>query len=279
MQFAKSLNVRFTQQTNTGSRLVRDGFRWALIFFLVNSLAVSASDEVNSRSAKKENAQAFGKIVVSSVKPPEKGNSFIVQYGLTRDDYSRILSTLPTINSAIPVRECRADGNAGDRFTSLRLIGTTPAFGDAHGLKMSQGRFLVDKDQKRLNNVAVLHHRVAQLLFPEENALGKSIRIGRTYFLVVGLVARSDAKIKIIKPGMGRVANLNVYIPISTMRSRLGDIQITTHTGIREAEQFELSRIEITVTNRDDVETAATVIRRLLKKYHEKSDYSVTAQK
>lgn len=260
----------------TGRRLVGGSCQSVLFLFVINLLAVSGNAEDRRQSAIEEHSQASGKIVVSSVKSSTNDSSFIVKYGLTRADYARILSQIPTVNTAIPVRECREVGNAGGRMARLRLIGTTPAFGDANGIQMSQGRFLIDKDQKRLNNVAVLHHRVAQLLFPGENAIGKSIRIGRNYFLVVGLVAKSDARIKIIKPGMGRVENLNVYIPISTMRSRLGDIEITTQSGTREAEQFELSRIEITVKNRDDVETTATVIRRLLKRFHEKSDYTVT---
>jgi len=207
-------------------------------------------------------------VVVKSVKPEEAAASSrrVASYGLTRDDYRRIVETIPGIKKAVPIRELNEKARYGERVVEVRMIGTTPAFTEMHALRVARGRFLADADVATLNNLAVVNERIAQRLFPGQTAIGKNIRIGKNYFLVVGESSGNDA---------AREADVDVYIPLSTMRARMGDVVITRRPEKFDAEKYELSRIEITLDDPANALETADLIRRLLQKFHERPDYSV----
>ncbi len=69
-------------------------------------------------------------IIIRSVKPPQEssssGGSFFITYGLLREDYQRIVSNLPSLQRAVPMREIRYEARNGDLTTDCKLIGCTP---------------------------------------------------------------------------------------------------------------------------------------------------------
>jgi putative ABC transport system permease protein len=218
-------------------------------------------------------------IVVSSVKPEAENRGPVVAYGLTRNDYHRIVAAIPRIRRAIPIREVRRQARFGDRTAEVRLIGTTSEFAGVNALTITRGRFLAEKDVRRLNNVAVIGRDVARRLFPDSDPIGENVRIGSTYFLIVGESGPSPASKGDQVSGAPALPGLEVYVPLSTMRARLGDREVIRRAGSVEAEQLELSRIEILADRPQDVETIAQLIRRLLERYHEQPDYSVEVGK
>ena len=74
----------------------------------------------------------------------------------------------------------------------MRLVGCTPAYFFMNHLRMARGRFLADLDLAGRDNVCVLGDQVAVKLFGHQEPLGKSIRIDKDFYVVVG-VARSVA--------------------------------------------------------------------------------------
>ncbi len=88
-------------------------------------------------------------IIVRTMKPP--GDQ--VQdagYGLTRDDYMRLLATVPTIDKAIPMRILPAvEFRNKTRKIEGRLVGTTPEYAEVTRLAVDRGRFLTDADIDR----------------------------------------------------------------------------------------------------------------------------------
>lgn len=218
-------------------------------------------------------------IVVSSVKPEAERPGRAVEYGLTRNDYERIVSAIPAIRQAIPIREVRREARFGDRTAEVRLIGTTPAFAKIHATRITLGRFLAEKDLKSHNNVAVIGRDVARRLFPDADPLGKNVRIGSTYFLIVGESDASPAP-KAGEVSDGRVnQELEIYVPLTTMRARLGDLEVVRRSGSVEMERFELSRIEILVDNPEKSVMIAELVRRVLERSHEQADYSVQVRR
>jgi putative ABC transport system permease protein len=206
------------------------------------------------------------------VKPREPAGTAVVAYGLTRDDHHRVVTGIPVLKQAVPVREATHVVRHHDRETDVRLIGTTSEYGSAHAIRIERGRFLTDRDVRTSENVAFIGHGVAQRLFPGEDPIGKSMRIGDTYFLVVGTRARAPAR---SARADRRRPDLEVYVPLSTMGSRLGDLTVTAKSGSIVLERFELSRIEITLDDPAEADEVAEAIRRLLKPFHEQPDYSV----
>ena len=222
-----------------------------------------------------EKSSPLRRIVVSSKKPADLTGAFIVSYGLLRDDFRRI-ETLDGIQHSTPVRELQHEARFGEWSRDVALIGTMPSYAELYSLTQEQGRFLTEKDVKQLNNIAVLNVQTAKSLFPDQDPIGKNVRIGPHYFLVVGTVTTAN-------PADGNLGNRRreppqIYIPLSTMRSRLGDLALVRERGSINGERFELSRIVLDVPG-PQAERIADEIRRLLRRSHETEDFEVQISK
>ena len=68
----------------------------------------------------------------------------------------------------------------------------------------------------------------------------------------------------------GQDYNLDVYIPLETLKARIGDMVFLSRSGSREGEIVELSQVTMSVDSIDDVQPTADIVRALLKKFHKK---------
>src|SRR5690606_5296570 len=102
--------------------------------------------------------------------------------------------------------------------------------------RMERGRFLTDRDIDRRDNVCVLADETAKQLFPYEDPVGKSIKVDKDFYVVVGQTASRAPSAAIGGSLEGRDYNLDVYIPLSTLRARIGDQVLTARSGSREGE-------------------------------------------
>lgn len=206
------------------------------------------------------------RIVVTSVRPqPRGGTTTTASYGLTREDLQAIRE-LPTVKHVAPIREVRRTARVGDRLTEARVFGISGDYATLAPLELESGRFLLAEDEKELRNVAVISAALARQLFAGGEPLGRSIRLGDDYFLVVGVVAR---------PRDGEEASRDIYLPLSTMRSRWGDRELRRESGSFSLEVFELSRIEIRLQEEADAAMTAADIEQLLDGLHEDATYQI----
>ena len=131
-------------------------------------------------------------IIVRSVKPPaESSTGFTgpVAYGLKREEFDRLLATMPTLKSALPIREIRRQVHYGRRDpVDGRVVGCTPEYAEVTRLEVDRGRFLSDVDVAERHNFCVLAARLAERLFPYEDPIGRRVYLpeSRDYFEVVG---------------------------------------------------------------------------------------------
>ena len=222
-------------------------------------------------------------IIVRSVKPPEEssrtGGGFFIEYGLLRADFERIVSNILTVRQAVPMREIRREIRNADRAVDAKLVGCTSPYMDLNHLRMSRGRFLSDSDLHRADNVAVLAHKAAQILFPYESPIGRTVQIGTDFYRVVGQTAPRTASAAIGGSLEAREYDLDVYIPLSTLRWRIGDMVVTARSGSREGEIVQLSQITVMVGSLDEVDETADIIETLLEKYHKNADFAVVVPK
>jgi putative ABC transport system permease protein len=222
-------------------------------------------------------------IIVRSVKPPQEssraGGSMFIEYGLLRDDYQRILSNIPAVRQAVPMREISREVRNGDQVLDAKLVGCSPGYFELNHLRMDRGRFLTDNDTEQIENVAVLGHKTAQKLFPLEDPIGQTVQIGTDFYVIVGQTAERTASAAIGGSLAAREYDTDVYIPLSTFRWRIGDMVMTSRSGSREGEIVQLSQVTVTVGDLDEVDTTADIIRTLLQKYHKIADYAVVVPK
>ncbi len=227
-------------------------------------------------------------IIIKSVKPTKgassgRGNTMVVPYGLTEQDYDRVLSGVPTIRRAVRMREFPSVARASGREAEVKLLGCSPAYFDINHLTMARGRFLTDRDMSGRANVAVIAAQTAEKLFPYENPIGRPIQIVANskaeLYTVVGQTQSRMPTASIGGSLEGRDYNLDVYIPLDTLRARIGDQVILNRSGSQEGEVVQYSQITATVGGIEEVEEAADIVEILLKEKHPGGDYSITVPK
>ncbi|MFO1064586.1 MAG: ABC transporter permease [Pirellulales bacterium] len=218
-------------------------------------------------------------IMIRSVKPPsEKMNpQGVTPYGLTRADFDMLQSTIPTIQSAIPIREIRRQFQYGNRKIDGRLVGCTPEYKDVTRLVVDRGHFISDAENFNRDTSCVLAAHVADRLFPFEDPIGKSVIIPEhtDSYTVVGVLQHRNASAAIGGSLEAQDFSNDIYIPIKTLQRRIGDT-ITTRRGASfDGEIIELNQVTLRVVSVDKVKPTAEVIEAALSKHDAMEDVKV----
>ncbi len=232
-------------------------------------------------------------IIVRTMKP----SSDDVQdgaYGLTRNDYQRLLNTIGTIERAVPIREVTRELRKGTRKFEGRCVGSTSDYAEIARLTVDRGRFLTDADLAEERNYCVLAAESAVRLFPFGDPLGQEIMIDRDFYRVVGVMKPRAPSAGVGGSFAAEDYSRDVYIPITTMRTRIGDMSVVTKPGQFQRDIYELSQITLQVgssgrggdgegrgggnggDDRDMVLPTVDVVRDTLARYHRLQDYAVT---
>lgn len=228
--------------------------------------------------------QGATNIIVRSVKPTNDSSTqratWIAVYGLTYDDYERFL-TIGSVIRRVPMRIFPQEIRHLERKFNGRVIATLPEYTEVNQIDMACGRFLTSDDERYMENVVVLGSTVAERLFPFGDPLGETVCLGnpnsKFFFKVVGVLR--DRMPTGSTGGSSQSAedfNSDVYIPLHTCRVRFGARIIQRQPGSRSGEEVQLSQVTLTVAEMDQVRPAGEVVRELLERYHQKSDWAVT---
>ena len=141
---------------------------------------------------------------------------------------------------------------------------------------MLLGRFLTETDELHMDNVCALTIALAERLFPYQDPLEEEVRVGATYYRVVGLVREKSIEQKRPQSGgvsEGQPLDNNLYIPLSTAKSRFGETLIRRSAGAFEAERVELHQLTVQLNDVEAVEAAVPQIEGILHRFHKKRDY------
>jgi putative ABC transport system permease protein len=256
-----------------------------IIFGVCSVIAMLAIGEGASYEAQ----QAIKKlgsnnIIIRSVKPPEEtrlntgGRSFAVEYGLTYDDADRMQSIVPGVRRVLPMRIIRDNVRFNENSVASQIIGTHPIYPDIAGMDILLGRFLSETDETHMDNVCVLTIGLAERLFPYQDPLEEEVRVGGNYYRVVGLVREKGTEQKRPQsgnPAEGQPLDNNLYIPLSTAKSRFGETLIRRSAGSFEAERVELHQVTLQLADVESVEAAAPEIETILRRFHKRKDYEL----
>ncbi|MFN9718124.1 MAG: ABC transporter permease [Planctomycetota bacterium] len=255
-----------------------------LIFGVASVIVMLAIAEGAAAEAQKQ-IESLGvrNIIVRSVKPipDSSARSFeseaVLTYGLTWDDLERLKTAVTVATGLTPLREFRQEIRHLNRRLEGRVVGVTPEYLQLKSGSLGAGRFIEPTDLSQLRNVCVIGSELAETLFPYENPVQKTVRVGANHFYRIVGVTRYRA------PSGGAGSSLNaedlnrdVYIPLTTNRARFGEIIIYETSGSLSFERIELSQITLQIDDRHNVQKAAKVIEDTLAAYHPKKDYAVT---
>jgi putative ABC transport system permease protein len=130
---------------------------------------------------------------------------------LTIEDADAIRRESQSVASVSPLhRNIASTVRYADRQTDTPvLIGVTPFYEYTHSSYVGRGRFIGEIDMQERSNVAVLAKDVVNALFPNEEPLGKEIKINGTPFLVIGVMEPMGNF-------FGQSRDNSLFIPLST---------------------------------------------------------------
>ena len=222
-------------------------------------------------------------VIVRSKKPSQDGSNdqggFFIQYGLLRSDVGKIMTNAPMVDKAVAIREIRKEVRYIERSVEARIVGCSPEYLEMNHLNMDRGRFLADSDGETTKNVAVIAASTAEKLFSYENPIGRSIQIDSDFYVIVGQTEARDPTAAIGGSLDSQDYNLDVYIPLETLRARIGDTIFTSRSGSREGEIVELSQITLSISDLKNVDETADIVRGLMERFHPNDDVGVVVPK
>ncbi len=257
-----------------------------LIFGVGSVIAMLAIAEGASLEAQRQIASLGAtNVIIRSTKPPSDVNpskqqdteSYVFNYGVTYNDYERIMATIPTVVGATPLREFVKHVRHLEQEIEGRIVGVNPDFIKMTSQQLEDGRFLTDADLFYRANVAVLGYQAAEKLFPYGDPIGKTVRVGEDfYFRVVGVTSYKAPSSGTGSSLAAQDFNKDIYIPLTTDRARFGEVLSSEKQGSFTAERIQLSQVTVTVDSMQNVKKTARALDSLLGQFHPKKDYIIT---
>jgi putative ABC transport system permease protein len=246
------------------------------IIFGVTAVIIMVAIGEGAKRQALEQIQKLGarNILVRSVKPPESSEAGhrtqrLLVYGLTQDDYAR-LQTMPDIDLLVPLRDTEQLVTRCDVRSQANAIGTTPDIFNVINLHLDRGSFFDRVQYERADAVCVLGYLAARQLFPYEEPIGQTIRVGTpgrgTAVLTIigvleptGLRAGSEGAAM-----MNRDLDMDIYFPLTLARSVFGTLNIRRQAGTDERKRIELSEVWLQAKPGTDVERLAGVTENMV---------------
>jgi putative ABC transport system permease protein len=231
------------------------------------------------------------------VKAEEEDEKQKFSPGLTLRDAEIIRTTLPWVEQISPeiTKDTYVLRNGLRR--SAKLVGVFNSYFQLYQFDISAGGLFLDEHHQQATAVCIIGQGIRTRFFPTENPLGKSIKIGGNWLVVVGVLADRVAEGESLSKLGIRDVNMDIYIPLQTMLVRFGNRDKVTLSEIREAamrsrgnrfdeEEIEekptntnyhqLDRLVIQIKDSELLQPTAEVLARMLKRTHyEVVDYEI----
>ena len=241
---------------------------------------LAIGEGISSKAQEQIEGLGADNIIVRSIKPPNEAIANMrgpVPYGLLRSDFNRLTETIPTIKSALPIRELRRQFRFGEEIIDGRLVGCTPGYADVTRLQIDRGHFITDTEVKNKLNHCVLSAGVAERLFGYKDPIGRTVHLDddKDYYLVVGVLKARAATAAVGGSLAAQDFSKDIYVPISTIQSRIGDFVITRRSGSFQGEIVELNQITLRVDGMQNVLPTSEIVRDSLKNHDRMRDISI----
>jgi putative ABC transport system permease protein len=261
-----------------------------IVFGVCSVIAMLAIGEGASEAAQ-DAIRRLGStnLIIETVKPPQEQTDAgsveaMNKYGLTYDDAECIRNTIPGTQVIVPIREINQEARYLTRQNvAVKIVGTIPWYTEISPVRLIRGRFLSSTDMRYSLSVCVIDEQVARELFLFDDPLGKDVRVYGSYYRVVGIVAGSPAAAVDVfssnsaeqTTNSGGVTG-NIYIPVTTAKSRFPEISYIWSGGSESLERVELQKITVKVGSVDSVLAVRNIIDALLQRLHkDKQDYRI----
>jgi putative ABC transport system permease protein len=177
---------------------------------------------------------------------------------------------VPGVLAVAPEFDNSADVAYGATSVNTTIRGTTTDYPVVRNSFPATGEFFTEQHVTSMARVAVLGYQTAQDLFGDDDPIGRTIRINRVHFRVIGVMGEKGG-------GPGGNTDDAVFIPITTAQRKLFGGRAASGTSWR------VSLINVSATSQGAVNAATDGIISLLRQRHKirpgnDDDFSVMSQ-
>ena len=183
---------------------------------------------------------------------------------ITPEDVAGV-AKLPSVTKVAPHQDIESlVVSAGRNKTNTWLVGLTPAYSDVQNQQARTGRLISATDVSFGRSVMVLGLVSAEKLFPGQDPIGQTVRVGNQEFEVVGVQSRR-----------GKLADENldnrIFVPLPLV------------TGVLLGGGPNTVHLDLLVNNAGEIEPTMDTISTLLRRQHQlpasyPDDFSVEDQ-
>ncbi|MEZ8969378.1 MacB family efflux pump subunit [Vibrio cyclitrophicus] len=160
---------------------------------------------------------------------------------LTASD-ANALTNLSFVDSVTPTVRVNVAVRYGNEAVTAEVQGVGPDYFRVRGFDVAQGQLFDDGSIDALEQVAVIDNNTLNDLFPDGEALGKVIFLGR---LPVRIIAVTEAR----EMAFGNSDALNVWLPYSTVNSRIYSQNYVNDITVRVSDEVSSTAAEQAIIN------------------------------
>lgn len=160
---------------------------WGIFILIVllaagNGLMNSVTKEFSSRST--NNYTLYG----GFTSKPYKGHKSNRWIHFSDKDIRLLENNFPHVDQVSPRINTAGNAVYGEQFCPITLNGVRPIYASTNGVKMTNGRFIDELDEKNNEKVVVLDKATAEQLFDiEEDPVGKLIFVNNISYTIIGV--------------------------------------------------------------------------------------------
>jgi putative ABC transport system permease protein len=211
--------------------------------------------------------------------------------GLTMHDAAAILSVVPNVNSTSGEIVLQTLVTREGRRRSGKVVGIDTTYFDLLNLNVVEGKRFAAMQVADGAPVAIIGHGVKTRFFTTEEPIGKPIKVGNVWLTVVGVLEDRKVSSQTSQKLGIRDANMDVYVPLSTMLLRYRNRAQVTERDVQQASRefnedpnatanedteqraerlnyHQLDRVIVRVDEAKYVTGVADVVQRMLTRRH-----------
>jgi putative ABC transport system permease protein len=158
------------------------------------------------------------------------------------EDAEAVLAGSPDVVLVVPEQNQGRRLKYGTMSTMATVRGTTVDFETVRDFRTVSGRYFTREESRNSARVAVIGDRVREILFPEEDPIGKTLLVGKISFQVIGVLEPKGTTID----GLSEEDN-QVVIPIRTALRRVFNVDYINmlFVQVSDRERMDAAREQV----------------------------------
>jgi len=241
-----------------GSHKLRSALTMLGVILGVSSVIIMVAIGAGAQARIQEDIRALGAnvmvLVSGSVKTSGAQHGIGSRPTVTERDAKAIATEVDSVVAAAPVVRGGAQIIAGGANWTTNVVGTTADFFVVREWEVIAGRAIEDEDGNSGRKVVVLGETVAERLFSDTEAVGRTVRINRVPFNVIGVLAGKGQTMN------GTDQDDHVFMPLDSARDRV--------IGRNPANPRSVTGVVIKVQDGADMSETGEHVRQTIRQQH-----------